>query len=209
MISGVHSYRYRVTVEVDTPKGVRTGSSVWQVKAWEGSGIPDNGIRTRIRGEAVAVDLPGGTLFALLRGQDMDFDYPDGVVGGHLRKHPLRNLAMGRDWAENQREIARAKPAFELYPDEYPLLVHFRNLNDPASVEKAEPQQLASSLGPGVRLRRIVIAVTEERPKVGDIYSRLPWLETQKGSLVQMPPLMPVNQWPFMARIIDGDFIRR
>ena len=62
-------YRYRLTVEVDTPQGLRTGSSVIQV-ASSVSGpyaLRPGVVSTQVKGEAVAVDLPGGkVLFALL-----------------------------------------------------------------------------------------------------------------------------------------------
>ena len=54
--------RYRLSAEVETPAGVRRGSSVIQT-------IWDRGLsEATITGDAVAVDLPGGeTLFVLLR----------------------------------------------------------------------------------------------------------------------------------------------
>ncbi|MEO5772509.1 MAG: hypothetical protein ABIQ32_00135 [Sphingomicrobium sp.] len=170
------TYRYRITVEVDTPQGVRSGSSVWETRSWEGSGIPDRGIRSRNRGEAVAVDLPGGTLFALLRAQDMNVNYVDGLVPGHLDAHPQPGAEVVRDWKERQRLIVKTRPAFELSPDEYPLLVRFRDINNPASVEKVTPGDLEASFGPGVRLKRIMVAVTDDGVTTG-IATRLPWLD--------------------------------
>lgn len=68
---GPPTYRYRLTVEVDTPEGLRTGSSVIEVTqrmVRPGSDPASKAVRRRARGEAVAVDLPAGrTLFALLR----------------------------------------------------------------------------------------------------------------------------------------------
>lgn len=171
---GIHTYRYRVTVEVDTSQGVRSGSSVWETSALEGSGIPDRGVRSRARGEAVAVDLPGGTLFALLRGQNMDADYPSGVVPSHLKAHPQPGADAVKNWGEIMRTIAETKPTFELYPDERPLLVRFRDLGNPATVEKVDPADLASSFGPGTRLRRIAVAVTDDDVTVG-IERRFGW----------------------------------
>jgi hypothetical protein len=75
---------YRVTVEVQTPTGVMTGSSVVESKMsyTEKLGSAFSGIRFDLMGEAVAVDVPVSpakgapkdaapqtkTLFALLRG---------------------------------------------------------------------------------------------------------------------------------------------
>ena len=65
------NHRYRLTVEVETPEGLKTGSSVIQVEQSLGraGGAPASSqIYRKVHGEAVAVDLPDGlTLFALLR----------------------------------------------------------------------------------------------------------------------------------------------
>src|SRR5207253_11489286 len=59
------TYRYRMTVYVDTPAGPRSGSSVIEVVY--SPPVLMGHSQSDVRGEAVAVDLPGGTLFALLR----------------------------------------------------------------------------------------------------------------------------------------------
>ncbi len=206
-----YSYRYRVTVEVNTPQGVKSGSSVWETTQWEGSGIPDTAIRSKVSGEAIALDLPGGTLFALMRGTDMNVDYATNIVYRHLALHPQPDVSMidrSDSWSKNMSAIARSRAAFELYPDEYPLLVHFRDLHDPASVEKLDPTDLAASFGPGVRLKSITIAVTNDRVTTGNL-KRLPWLTGDKGALVQIPPDMPMNQAPFAAHVLEQDFVMR
>jgi hypothetical protein len=201
-----NSYRYRVTVDVDTRQGVRSGSSVWETTAWKGSGIPDRGIRARLRGEAVAVDLSGGTLFAVMRGRDLDGDYGKGIVVGHLKKHPELGVPMGADWMANRRLIEKAKPSFDLDPDEYPLMVRFTDPNDPRSVERVGPNDL-SAFGSWNAIRRIHIEVTTDRP-VAQILDRLPWLKTHMGALKPPPPNVPVDEHPFASRINDGDFKR-
>ena len=62
--------RYRMTVEVETPEGLKTGSSVIETTIQSGPRMGDaGGVSYQYRGEAVAVDLPGGnTLFALMTG---------------------------------------------------------------------------------------------------------------------------------------------
>ena len=65
---GGSAYRYRLTVEVQTAKGVRTGSGVREVSMTENFVLtahesPYSGGET---GEAVVVDLPSGPVFLLL-----------------------------------------------------------------------------------------------------------------------------------------------
>src|SRR5690348_17686331 len=65
-------HKYRLTVEVETPAGIKTASSVLAV-------TPDRGYtrggNTRTSGEAVVVDLDGGKrLIALLAHQDGKID---------------------------------------------------------------------------------------------------------------------------------------
>ena len=63
-------YRYKETVVVETPQGIRTGSTVVEVHWYkEGQSNPfDHGaIHGEYKGQAAMVDLPDGkTLFALL-----------------------------------------------------------------------------------------------------------------------------------------------
>jgi len=203
-----YAYQYRVTVEVETPQGLRSGSSIWETTAWEGSGIPDTAIRTREKGEAVVVDLPSGTLFALLRDPELGYDYATGLVEGHLSMHPSPGVGMGKDWKENRRLIAKARPAFELYPDEYPLLVRFLDPRDPASVEQVSPNVLAASFGEGVKLRRITVAVTGDKVEIGSIRDRLPWLSDDQNSDRRAKTDHSPYDRSFLAKIRHGDFVK-
>src|SRR4051812_20640408 len=78
MTSPRDRWRYKMTVEVETPEGVRTGSAVREVRYQPGGGgwIAQSRPQWYLRGEAVAVDLPGGrTLYALMAGNDRDVNY--------------------------------------------------------------------------------------------------------------------------------------
>jgi hypothetical protein len=170
--------RYRVTVVVDTPAGVRTGSSVWEVVSTDGPAFPGpeaGSVSSTLRGEAVAVDLPQGTLFALMRAPGGSGDYAVHLVQQHLAKYPQRGVNLvPQDWRENRRRIQKSGVSFDLAEDEYPLLVRFRNISDPRSVEKVDPANLAEAFGPGVRLRRITIKMTSD-PVTTGIEARFPW----------------------------------
>lgn len=179
--------RYRVTVEVDTPQGLKVGSSVWEVITSRGPGFPGpeaGGLNYRIKGEAVTVDLPDGTLFAVTTSADGSLDYPAYVVEGHLRAHPDPAIQLvNGDWRENRRRIRRSKVRLGLTEDEYPMLVYFRDIDDPTTVQRVDPLNLSAIFGTGVRLRRIMIAITEDAITRG-IAERLTWLGSQRGSLV-------------------------
>lgn len=205
-LSGARTYRYRVTVEVDTPEGVRSGSSVWQIKSHEGGG-PGNPLITQVSGDAVAVQLPTGTLFALKRSQDLDApgEYAAGVIGDGLDHHPVPGLEMTRDGASNVRKLNAAKPAFDMDPSDYPLLVRFRDPGDPGSVERVSPDGLSAAFGSGVHLRRIGVAVTDDQAE-HQLDSLLPWLHSHRGSLERCPHHMLISERPLKCLLIPSDF---
>lgn len=176
---GGNSYRFRMTVEVETPQGLRTGSSVYEVEARGGRDLITGGktSQAELRGEAVVVDLPGGqALFALLKTQNpLRPDLPDMSMKAldpsyrNDRKDSARRIASG-DGIVSPVEIA---------VEDYPLLVTFRDIVDPASVEQVNPANLAATFGLGVRLSRIRIEVTNEQVTVG-ISGRFEWWEAYR-----------------------------
>src|SRR5713226_799812 len=64
------SYRYKLTLAVNTPEGVKRGSSVVEVLFYEVR-IPERGTMHKLRGEALYLDLGPGArpLIALLTSQ--------------------------------------------------------------------------------------------------------------------------------------------
>ncbi len=174
------TYRYRMTVEVETPEGLKTGSSVIEVRTTNSPAFPGpeaGGTRTRVKGEAVIVDLgEAGLLFALLRGQSGDVD-----AAGFYAADTLLGIRMNTGSAEDRREKIRRLMAVErkgeIRPNRYPMLVRFRDIDDPTTVERVDPDNLAASFGEGYRLRRITVAITDDRVSEG-IEERLDWLGT-------------------------------
>ncbi|TKD50508.1 hypothetical protein FBR43_06820 [Sphingomonas baiyangensis] len=174
------TYRFRMTVAVDTPQGLRTGSSVMEISVKEASWRIADSARAgvHLKGQAVAVDLPlGRTLFALLtdegRGEIMTGVtralYP-GFVGGadHFIEAAPKLAAM------------RNGPPREMAREDYPLLVTFADIRDPTSVARVDPEDLAATFGSGMRLRRISVAVTDEAISTG-IDERLGWLGSYRN----------------------------
>lgn len=195
-----NSYRYRMTVEVDTPKGPRSGSSVREISSRlqtnPGGAAP---VKTEHKGEAVAVDLPGGrTLFALLReglAGDVTLAFEPGYRGPEQFVASVEKL--GR---RDQRGRTVVLP-----PDKYPMLVTFRDVSDPTSVQAVEPANLASSFGPGARLRRITLEITGDGVTSG-IEKRLTWLS--KYPEPSLNPRHGPHDFSTSATTHHGDFSR-
>lgn len=182
-VSGGDTYRFKMTVEVDTPVGLKSGSSVYEVEAKNVAALTPGGVglQMKVKGEALAVDLPGGrTLFALLKTVNAkghnDLGYTSMVALDPLFRW---------DYVESAERIASGvgltSPA-EVLPENHPMLVTFKDMKDPASVERVDPDDLAASFGAGYRLKAITVQVTDEPVMVG-IQKRLGWLKSHSGSL--------------------------
>ena len=205
-----HHYRFKLTVEVRTPAGVRRGSSVYQVTAANLPALLPNEQKRdwSVKGEAVAVDLPDGrTLFALMRTRNafqedlalmslaaLDPKFKNDVVESAGR--------VGLGFSTNRRaEVQRA---------DFPLLVVFGDTADPKSALEIDPDR-SGALGPGYGPIRISIEKTSE-PVTRRIEKRLPWLATHHGALLNVPfkdypP--PGTPLPVAARITERDFRQR
>jgi hypothetical protein len=164
-----------MTIEVDTPDGVKSGFAVRNIRFAPKDGWGEGGATWGVTGEAVAVDIaPGKTLFALLKGADGGGDHAGYQVWELLTKpQPEVKDGMLMLWPD--------MPAMQGYVQDkkagliLPLLVTFTDIADPKSVLKVDPADLAARLGAGVRLKRITVAVTDEAVTSG-IGKRLVWL---------------------------------
>ena len=201
-----HSYKFKMIIEVDTPSGLRSGSSVYEVTAKNLPAIlPNERVRDwSVRGEAVAVDLPNGvTMFALLKGGAEQTD--------------LTSLSMAafdpefnNDIVESAERISKRRgigiPA-TIKRTDYPMLVRFRDIKNPASVEAVDPENLTASFGPGYRLKSLTVQVTDEAVTTG-IENRLGLLGLRKDQ--GLDPTLGVTANPTLAqRLTFSDFIRR
>ncbi len=192
--------RYKVTVEIDDNGTPRSGSSVWSWSLRKPTVALASRYDGRFRGEAVAVDLgKGGTLFALLRAEDgspgtvqmwPERLFEDLGSGFGDRPRSIRQIASNEGIV---RTLPRWRPAISRSREptvQYPLLVRFRSLGRPESVEAVDPAALDKSFGEGVKLRRITVQITNEAATSG-IEKRLGWLEAAgktRATLIPNPP---------------------
>jgi hypothetical protein len=172
--AGERSYRFRMTVEADTPQGPRTGSSVMEVVAErQDKFVPEaRPLVSGLKGEAVTVDTPSGPIFVLLKLPHGDKTYLQAVtfaLAPDLRQGGWEPFwkAMGRlgGW------FGSAKG--ELPREDWPVMVRFRDLNDPKTVEKVDPDV--------VSVKRILLETTSDRVTTG-VEKKLPWFERLAAS---------------------------
>lgn len=118
--------RYKITVNIDTPEGMKTGSAVREVFIQRQPEIGSSGPHIRPSGEAVVVDLGArGVVFALTSFDDYQvifsaFPYD----GGGVTVEGLRYYSQ----LKNVSATLKLK--------DYPILVTFKDINDPKSVTK-------------------------------------------------------------------------
>ena len=201
-----HRYRFKMTIEVETPEGIRSGSSVYEVTAQNLQAmLPDETDRSwSTKGEAVAVDLPGGvTLFALLK---------TGAMHGDMASLSMAALdpAFNNDVVESAERIATGQgiisPAI-VKPSDYPLLVWFPDIKDPRSVAQVAPDDLAASFGAGYRLKVITVQLTNEPVSTG-IDERMDTIGIKPNN--GLDPSLGVTANPTLAQQLGhDDFVRR
>src|SRR5208283_3199499 len=126
-----------------------------------------------LHGYAITVDLgERGLLFVVDYGPELLDAVTHRLLFGELtslRTLPLQVTrfryvgfsGMGERMAAI-REIQLKKRPVDIPFDILPMLLHFRDINDRYSLEEANPLDLASAFGPGVRLVRATFEVTDD-----------------------------------------------
>ncbi len=168
-----YTFRYRMTLNVETPDGVRSGSSVIEIKIQTQPKVGDVGAYYhRVRGEAVFVDLGSEKqVIALLASgpNGANVDYPQYVVPSHFGGGYSHEILRG------YANLAGSWPLSLNEPNRLPTLVTFTDLNDPMSARVVPPDQFESVFGTGIRLRDVSIEMTKDDVTRG-IKSKVSWI---------------------------------
>ncbi len=158
---GRPDHKYRLTVDVETPAGVKSASGILSVRpnrsyggTGSGSSIP------QAKGDALLVDLGDGRNLVVLLAygadgssfEDASF-LPTRVYGARDRRVGFRDI----------KNFAGA-PAVPVPEQLRPVFVAFANASDPKSARRVDANDLEASLGKGFRLRDLSIDVRRQRP---------------------------------------------
>lgn len=189
------SFRYRITVEVETSQGPVSGSAVRQLSF---SKTMNGGNLAHVTGEAVVLDLPRGqTLFALLVGTNGNADHASQAMW-----HLFREL--DQDVIELWPELPQINNP--RIPTPVPMLVTFGDIAEPTSVELVDPNNLAANFGPGVELKRVAVEKTIG-PVTTQLSERLRWLSEHPEPRLDPEYLGSTNP-NLSQRLWHGDFRR-
>ena len=197
-------HKYRLTVEVETPAGIRSASGVLAV-------TPDRGYNNRGRtltsGEAVFVDLGGGkNLIALLAHLDRTLDL-DAINYVALRAY---GEAGGQRVSFSQ--MNRMTGVVPVTGALIPVLATFADPADPGSMRSVAPDNLEADLGPGYRLHRITAEVTPNgfwpidfggplgEPVTRGLHAKLPWLDKEGAAAAALEASGLTSAEPIEAR---------
>lgn len=153
-----YTARYRITLEVEDNGKARAGSSVIETSATPQPKIlPEVQAKVRVSGQAVVIDLgEGRKLFALLRLDDERKKKNETFVELAADVFDPESYGWSR-WIE----VSKMRGTKDLTNAEIPLLVRFRDLEDPMTVERVDPGDLSAHFGPGVYLKRATLELVD------------------------------------------------
>ena len=156
--------RYRLTIDVAVDDEIRSGSGVIEMIWTDMSNNPLMHGRWDLtfRGEAFSLDLGSrGRLFALLSSPKA----PRYLAkpGTHIFTPAIDafspELSVGTMTGWTLSSIAWRRDVVELAPSLLPMLVRFRDIDDPKTVEEVDPSDLADSFGPNVKIVRATVQI--------------------------------------------------
>ncbi|GAA0678731.1 hypothetical protein FHT00_003416 [Sphingomonas insulae] len=210
------TYRYRLTVEVATPQGVRSGSGVIEVHTWQAGPqtIPSPGaIRTRENGEAIVIDLGRqGSVFALMRAGNF-MDWPGSVARSlipsvkgdtyEVRRAEIAAIKAIRGVREVPPTFASGSSQLQNWPD----LVRFADRSRPETIRWIGPLPPGRIAPFAVAIRRVTFEIVDA-PVTRTINRRLPWLSDAAGETRLLTDLDRAGLDPFIPPLSSFDFTR-
>jgi hypothetical protein len=180
--------RYRLTLEIDTPQGLRQGSSVIETAVFMSTGkallSEASGDRVETKGEAVFVDLgEGKNVIALLTGGPKGewADWHRYFLLGVFRSATRKDL--GLEDLPGLSGTAIVDETTRLSGDPLmPTIVTFADINDPSSAKVLRwRHDYSQAFGEGYALRRATVEmVPRGTPVTHEIKERLSWIDDSK-----------------------------
>lgn len=213
------TWRYKITVNIETPEGLKSGSAVREIHAVAPPPYAPPDVKTSIdiKGEAVVIDLgKKGKLFALVDTDDwhiltITFPNQSGLTSKGIRYY-------------NSLGKVSAKVPLEAYP----RIVAFKDINDPKTIfepykvilntkgsflkrGRAEgvEDHLETAFGKGVKLKDVTLEITDE-PITWNISEVIPWLPNFYNKLLDgSNTIYYKSPYPVANSISAGNFLAK
>lgn len=188
---GRPDHKYRLTVDVETPAGVKSASGILSVRPNRNYGGTGSGSSVpQTKGDALLVELGAGKGLAVLLAYG-----EDGSSFEETSFLPTR-LYGARDRRVGFRDIKTfaGAPALPVPEERRPVFVAFADVNDPSSARRVDPNELETALDKGYRLGGLSLEIVPNgfwpidfggalgEPVTRGIETKLPWLTTPGGA---------------------------
>ena len=165
-----HKWNYKITVEIETPEGIKTGSAVRQVIArrniakFVNPDLPD--YQYDVIGEAVIVDLGERGVVLELPTYDVLLKAFPHVDNSTAIQYYAKNLTVGVSARIKQHSF-----------------ITFTNIHDPKSIKTVDAQFFDQFFGDGVGLKSITLEIVEDDVTWGQVRRYLDWYDTKRMGL--------------------------
>jgi hypothetical protein len=211
-----YAHRYRLTIEIETPDGVRSGSSVIEVTRRDVTWIliAQGRHEFDVRGEAPFVDLGANRHVIAIMAHGPRAENVSQMISLPIEAYGYYKWDEAA-WSHH----AKMKGPVELTPPLIPTLVTFSDSADPKSAKvvygvhvtrsRRTPRvevvdRLTEQFGPGVRFKRGLLETTTE-PLSSHIEAKLPEIIRQLREQARAFRTWPADA-PYTAQL--GQFIR-
>src|SRR5579871_3944981 len=180
-------HKFRLAVTVETPDGVKSASNILSVTPNRGYGGSNTGETSgpKTKGDAVFVDLGGGrNVVALLA---VGADPTDLDATNYIAMRAF--IAAGRKVQFREMKKTTAMSPVAVPAENAPVLVTFKDVNDPASARRLTADNMQELLGPGVKFPGMMVSTVANgfwpldvggvlgEPVSHGIEAKLPWLK--------------------------------
>ncbi len=207
-----YTWNQKLTVNVNTPDGIKSGSAVTQVTAKVGgqSLLSQAVVSYKVTGEATFVKLGIGKFIFALLSNGGDYEPTEYWAAKAFHQQLVEDFGYGTEekLAELFEKFQTFRGSKTLALADYPLLVTFTDTSDPKSVAEMKPMKLADRFGAGYSLKSITLEITDEAVTKVAVEKVLVWL-----SQYPEPPLcQPTSGTDFSfcaTNVHHGDFTRR
>jgi hypothetical protein len=217
------SWRYKITVSVETPEGIKSGYAIREMsnsRSKNEINLPQSVHPAKIKGEAVVVDLGArGRLFALLTGYKYGPDHAKTILFDVFPSGSGGDSAAGIRFYRDLKAGPKA-----MTPGQYPVLVMFKDINDPKTVTKVmdierdinqpanvyiynvKADRFEELFGKGVKLKEITMEMTDE-PVTWSVDQFLSWLPDYYSQQLDGQKFQTIDSlYPVASSLSSGAF---